>query len=577
MIKLLNKSGFRIVVASLLAILMLVLVACTEGVSLNDLPPQNLEHIVTSNGGISVQYGNYVYFVNGYRGYADGDGNQNNDVYKGSVFRAELFGNDKVGVDFEFFSNFEHEIASGNQTLDTRQEWERENEDRVDLYFHNETIQDPNDSQEEIVSVKNRRITDKTVGTAEYKEGGIWIFGDHIYYATPANTRDNKGNLQTDLTVFYRTNILDGRRTEIYTTSQASKSSPYGFYMYRGNVYLTVLNGSDLVSVQASGKIGNPQVIAQDVSNVIMPRVEIYYKGMPEDFVENFVYFNRSHPKEQNFRLGNVLEMIRPNGDQRRIIREKIETTVHSVRDGLLFYEAPGSLASGTDQELRYDNLLNTRRDLAIERGVSEEKFLDNNTIGANGVFKDNLYTHQQVYINEREQVDGVVLSYDKEQYTSIYPFRSNRNSNKAEALATTASQMRYFDSANNIVVYNSTATIQFVRDDGFVYFTNDDNKVFRTFYNKRVGDSSQRVDTLTDQGVSTEGLNIDVVADHLVYFGRVDEWANNYAFFKRLSLNPETQSHFVGHRIDDDLKPEDSDNSTDSGEAGNEDGSTTS
>ena len=38
---------------------------------------QDTSYIVQGNGGMAVQYGNYVYFINGYAGYDDSDGSQN--------------------------------------------------------------------------------------------------------------------------------------------------------------------------------------------------------------------------------------------------------------------------------------------------------------------------------------------------------------------------------------------------------------------------------------------------------------------------------------------------------------------
>ncbi|MDE7395484.1 MAG: hypothetical protein K2M95_05150, partial [Clostridiales bacterium] len=60
---------------------------------------QDTSYTVYSQGGMAVQYGNYVYFINGYSGYEDTDGKNNNwpSVVKGGLYRAELRGTKEGG------------------------------------------------------------------------------------------------------------------------------------------------------------------------------------------------------------------------------------------------------------------------------------------------------------------------------------------------------------------------------------------------------------------------------------------------------------------------------------------------
>ena len=63
---------------------------------------QDTSYAVHSNGGNAVQYGNYIYFINGSASYEDTDGKNNvwGDVVKGALYRAELVG-DKNGAEFD--------------------------------------------------------------------------------------------------------------------------------------------------------------------------------------------------------------------------------------------------------------------------------------------------------------------------------------------------------------------------------------------------------------------------------------------------------------------------------------------
>ncbi|MBR2988826.1 MAG: hypothetical protein IKC64_03785, partial [Clostridia bacterium] len=126
---------------------------------------QKTTYTVTSNGGSAVAYGNYVYFLNGYRGYEDTDATANvfGEVVKGAVYRVELNGSE---VDGEF-------VASRN--------------DETGLLLKTEKKTDY--KRDEIDSAIVQRIAPKTVGTSGYAGGGITIIGNSMYYATPNNLK----------------------------------------------------------------------------------------------------------------------------------------------------------------------------------------------------------------------------------------------------------------------------------------------------------------------------------------------------------------------------------------------------
>ena len=71
------------------ALLVTVLVACNKSYKQDALPDSpGAEAAVTSNGGMAVKVGNYLYFINGYAGQ-DGD-NEFKNVVKGAIMRAPI-------------------------------------------------------------------------------------------------------------------------------------------------------------------------------------------------------------------------------------------------------------------------------------------------------------------------------------------------------------------------------------------------------------------------------------------------------------------------------------------------------
>jgi hypothetical protein len=558
-----------------------IFAACSSSIFLPGIR-QNTDHIVRGNGTSAVQYGNYVYYINGYRGFDDVDGNQNKDVVKGAVYRTELFSNGKIGGDFDSLTHMQFygdPTDSVNYNPDISSEsYIRRNEELRDMRFFNHESTEWDDGvydDEKTIVVDTNRLADKTVGTSGYKDGGMFIFDEHLFFATPSNERDYKGNLLSNRTQFFKVNLFTGVRTKVYSTNNDSFDSPYAFYKFNNAVYLVVKDGTDIVSVKAAGagKSTKPVVVASSVEEVIMPHASVYYKDMPQDYVENFVYFTRAH--EQNFMTkGNVLEMTSPDGSQRLVLSDAAGRNIklHSVRDGMLFFVEPRNDGSAVNL-LRYDNLYEARRQLAIERGVTDTEFESNNVYwDENGVIVG--YDYQNVYINERAQVDGIALQYSDSEYTSIYPFRRNRNSNFPEFLANTENETRYISNPKDkqIVINTSAIDIQFIKD-GFVYYIDSNSNVARTYVDREHSNNSQKVDILTSQAVQTSGLRVAIVADYLVYFSKLDEFADNYAFFQYILFDSNAKEFFVGQRSSDDIKPEEDADNGNSGDNGGENG----
>ena len=212
---------------------------------------QDTSYTVYSNGGSAVQYGNYVYFINGNRGYDDADGTANiwGDVVKGALYRAELNGT-KNGSEFTVAAN-----------ADTGLEF---------------VTSKGLDSEENIVDIVDvQLIAPKTIGTSGYA-GGIYIFDDYVYYASPNNQQNKEGVVQSSKIDFFRTR-LDGSRTQkIFTTTEDSASNPYGFYKYDGSVYLVVLDGTTLKSVKIGSRKHEITQIAEEVTSVVIPERPVY-------------------------------------------------------------------------------------------------------------------------------------------------------------------------------------------------------------------------------------------------------------------------------------------------------------
>lgn len=186
---------------------------------------------VSSNGGFLVEKGEYVYFINGAEDYtAD---NTYGDVLKGSIQRIS-----------------KTDLAAGN-------------------YADTQTVV-------------------PLVVYSGNSDAGIYIYGDYIYYSTPATTKNSEGVVQNQLLEFKRSK-LDGSETMKDCFYQAASNSvAYRYVEVDDTVYLLYalsesLYGSSATNIHSvNTSTGKNTLLAYNVSDyefdsVALDNAYVYY------------------------------------------------------------------------------------------------------------------------------------------------------------------------------------------------------------------------------------------------------------------------------------------------------------
>lgn len=203
---------------------------------------------VSSNGGLVVQKGNYLYFVNGYTEISDLDGevNKYGDVNFSSLYRTEL-------------------DSDGNLQYD--------------------------EDGKLIANV----LAPKVVGT---ENCSFYIYGSKIYYASPNSEKGTDGEIDYKKTDFYMSNLDGTHVSRIYKTTVSSTSIDFAFYEIDGTVYLALYDSSELFVINCSNK--DVKKVATGVTGVVFP---------DESEQHGYVYYTRSSVDEDKVDNGNILAM----------------------------------------------------------------------------------------------------------------------------------------------------------------------------------------------------------------------------------------------------------------------------
>jgi hypothetical protein len=234
---------------------------------------------VTSNGGMVVQKGDYIYYINGLS--TTSSNNKFGEPVKGSIVRMNL-----------------------------------------------------NNPEEKVIVVPK-------VVLSSYNKGGFYIFGNKIYYTSPSNEKDKNGNILSSYLDFFSVN-LDGSGTKkiLYTVSN---SFAYKFFERDNTVYLIYADTNATAVYLVNTSTGNKtKVIEKYTGTPIFAEDEnIYYtRAVYKDEVKKDSTYTYNRLFRISFMGGAEEEIKYSNGDT--ITQNKFSVTLSEVKvfgtDTVLYY-----------------------------------------------------------------------------------------------------------------------------------------------------------------------------------------------------------------------------------------------
>jgi hypothetical protein len=293
---------FLTLIVAVLSLTTLVLMGCSTEKGLRDNPLTT--QAVINNGGVSVQKGDYLYFVNGFASseqLKSGD-NDWGDTVLGAIYRTKLTDN---------------QISYDNDGFLTKVEV----------------------------------VVPKLVG---YENGSFYVYGNYIYYSTPNNNVNKNGNSLTKLTDYYKVKIDGTENTKIYTsTTESLTPSDWSIYSLNTSQYLIVKDGTKLVSVKVSdSKIGSIVTMANDITTAAFIKSDTYYGNVNvAEKYNNYIYFTRNLKDSDNLigAKGNVLARVKIGTEKEEII-VKDGTNAYSmvdVNNNSIYYTKVNEVISG--------------------------------------------------------------------------------------------------------------------------------------------------------------------------------------------------------------------------------------
>lgn len=305
-----NKN-FKKSLIILVACLMLALVVFAACDNTDEFTPVAKDGIsgqtAQGNGGIAVQYGDYIYYVNGYQSDATADNSYTNSIRTGAIVRVKASQIDAI-------------VALNDEDLSASEKAERINaavKENVQLvvpvYYY-------------------------SANTTNTNLAGIYIFNDRLYITTPNQSLTDGGQKLTNQLVLesYKLDGSDRKQHFVFVGSSWSSSTANLSIMLSevsGQVWATYVLNGDLHSLKVSE--GVDTVVVEDVTNTKF------------DKANNIVFYMDADGQICQFNAGAT---------EGKVLVEKVDTdeskltyTISAVSDGYVYYTQADSVNSTLD------------------------------------------------------------------------------------------------------------------------------------------------------------------------------------------------------------------------------------
>ncbi|MDR2047365.1 MAG: DUF5050 domain-containing protein [Clostridiales bacterium] len=249
-----KKLGKIITALVLTAVLMFALTACEDPIK-----GGQADGNVYGNGSLVVTQGDYIYFVNGMT--TKDANNKSGEVVKGAIMRAKIDANGNID-------------DGGIVTIVPQ------------AYF------------------------------TSYTGGGLYIFGEWIYYVTPNPEKDKTGASLSGQTLVMRTKI-DGTKTKRIAVIKAE-----GVQYTVNKNYFIYLDGTDLKAIDLNKNNFKTSTIETGVTSVKFPTAPYYSKsGYPPIF--DYAVYTKNSSEKVTGQTHNEVKAVNGGGDKITLIGDK--------------------------------------------------------------------------------------------------------------------------------------------------------------------------------------------------------------------------------------------------------------
>ena len=427
----------------------------------NDYEAPSADARVYGNGGLAVRKGEYLYFVNGYRTYTDVTKEEKtlsnaDNVVRGAIYRTKL-------------------SATGDLTVD---------------------------ENGKIVADSVERVIDKI---ACFENGGLYIVGNYIYYATPNTQDDRSGNLLNKYVDYCRASLSNPSDREVlYTSDGEVTDGEWHVYGDNGNIYLVVKSAKKVVCIKNS----------DDAYDMITDFTAVKFWKNEDGHAladhEKYVYYTRAVGDNDSVTSGNVVARVKLGSSTEEVIkRDGTTNTLKDLKNGKIYY-------TDSDNKLRV-----ATPTFGVVAGIGDKALTQK--------------SYEEMYVVENNEASSTL--------NRILVVESSDSSKV----------LSYYDNGSWEKTTVATANMKILEVEGnYVYYYDSDNAAIY-----RVDIVSKEITKLTNGSNNfnfdvEKKMNFDVDVNYMYFLNGYTVESTTQYYLERVDLTHATPSHtFVGQFVD--------------------------
>ena len=166
---------------------------------------------------------------------------------------------------------------------------------------------------------------------AGFADGEIYIFGDYIYFTTPAQVTSNTASKLSKRTSFCRVG-LDGKNYKVLYTTTTEDSPTYSYYVSNDVLYLVIYENKTLYSVNMA-KNCKVTTIAEEVESVALSKTNGQGDG-----AEKKIFYSKTPADVFITQSGQNIYSVNPDGSENTLISAGSDVTLKEINNGYLYY-----------------------------------------------------------------------------------------------------------------------------------------------------------------------------------------------------------------------------------------------
>lgn len=171
---------------------------------------------------------------------------------------------------------------------------------------------------------------------AGFSDGEVYVFGDYIYFLTPAQVTSSEATKLTKRASFCRVGI-DGKNYKVLYVTETEGSPTYSFYKFNNELFLIVYENKNLYSVNMTTL--KTKTLAEEVESVALSKT----CGEGEN-ADKKIFYSKTPDEEFVTQTGQNIYSVNPDGSEEFIISAGKNVTLKEIQNGYLYYVVDSNL-----------------------------------------------------------------------------------------------------------------------------------------------------------------------------------------------------------------------------------------